>query len=113
MSRISSSKETQYEANPYKEPSERNLSRCRAGWTGGANLKFAQHGGESDCELRVQSGGREDLAEAIAFAADGKVRPEIHKAKLEDINRVFARRAASALSTIAEHEIIRILLISA
>jgi alcohol dehydrogenase, propanol-preferring len=34
-------------------------------------------------------GGREDLAEAIAFAAAGKVRPEIRKAKLEDINQVF------------------------
>jgi alcohol dehydrogenase, propanol-preferring len=35
-------------------------------------------------------GGREDLAEAIAFAAEGKVRPEIREAKLEDINQVFA-----------------------
>jgi alcohol dehydrogenase, propanol-preferring len=34
-------------------------------------------------------GGREDLAEAIAFAAEGKVRPEIREAKLEDINQVF------------------------
>ena len=35
-------------------------------------------------------GGREDLAEAIAFAAEGKVRAEIRKAKLEDINKIFA-----------------------
>jgi alcohol dehydrogenase, propanol-preferring len=35
-------------------------------------------------------GGREDLAEAIAFTAEGKVRPEIREAKLEDINQVFA-----------------------
>ena len=35
-------------------------------------------------------GGREDLAEAIAFAAEGKVRAEIHKHKLDDINEVFA-----------------------
>jgi alcohol dehydrogenase, propanol-preferring len=34
-------------------------------------------------------GGREDLAEAIAFAAEGKVRAEIHKAELEDINQIF------------------------
>jgi alcohol dehydrogenase, propanol-preferring len=34
-------------------------------------------------------GGREDLAEAIAFAAEGKVRPEICEARLEDINQVF------------------------
>ena len=34
-------------------------------------------------------GGREDLAEAIAFAAEGKVRAQIQKAKLEDINQVF------------------------
>jgi len=35
-------------------------------------------------------GTRHDLAEAISFAADGKVRPHIHKAKLADINTVFA-----------------------
>jgi propanol-preferring alcohol dehydrogenase len=35
-------------------------------------------------------GTRKDLAEAIQFAAEGKVRAHIHKAKLEDINRVFA-----------------------
>ena len=35
-------------------------------------------------------GTREDLAEAIAFAADGKVRAHIHQAKLEDINQVFS-----------------------
>ena len=35
-------------------------------------------------------GGREDLAEAIAFAAEGKVCAEIHKSKLEDVNKVFA-----------------------
>jgi propanol-preferring alcohol dehydrogenase len=35
-------------------------------------------------------GTRKDLAEAIAFAADGKVRAHIHKARLEDINRVMA-----------------------
>jgi len=35
-------------------------------------------------------GTRRDLAEALAFAADGKVRAHIHKAKLTDINTVFA-----------------------
>ena len=35
-------------------------------------------------------GGREDLAEAIAFAAEGKVRAEIHKTRLDNINQVFA-----------------------
>jgi propanol-preferring alcohol dehydrogenase len=34
-------------------------------------------------------GTRRDLAEAIAFAADGKVRPHIHKAGLANINQVF------------------------
>ena len=34
-------------------------------------------------------GGRRDLAEAIAFAAEGKVRPSIVRAGLSDINRVF------------------------
>lgn len=35
-------------------------------------------------------GGREDLAEALAFAAEGKVRATIHRADLADINHVFA-----------------------
>jgi alcohol dehydrogenase, propanol-preferring len=35
-------------------------------------------------------GGRQDLAEALAFAAEGKVRAEIHKKRLEDINEIFA-----------------------
>ncbi|WP_440268271.1 alcohol dehydrogenase AdhP [Dyella sp.] len=35
-------------------------------------------------------GTRKDLAEALAFAAEGKVRAHIHKAKLADINQVFA-----------------------
>jgi propanol-preferring alcohol dehydrogenase len=34
-------------------------------------------------------GTRKDLAEAIAFAAEGKVRAHIHKAELENINQVF------------------------
>ena len=34
-------------------------------------------------------GTRRDLAEAISFAAEGKVRAHIHTAKLEDINRIF------------------------
>jgi alcohol dehydrogenase, propanol-preferring len=34
-------------------------------------------------------GGREDLAEAIAFAGEGKVRARIHRLKLDDINQVF------------------------
>jgi alcohol dehydrogenase, propanol-preferring len=34
-------------------------------------------------------GGREDLAEAIAFAAEGKVRARIHRSKLDHINQVF------------------------
>jgi propanol-preferring alcohol dehydrogenase len=35
-------------------------------------------------------GGREDLAEAIAFAAEGKVRAQIHRTKLDNINQVFS-----------------------
>jgi alcohol dehydrogenase, propanol-preferring len=35
-------------------------------------------------------GGREDLAEAIAFAAEGKVKAEIHKTELDNINQVFS-----------------------
>jgi len=39
-------------------------------------------------------GGRQDLAEAIAFAAEGKVRSHFHKARLEDINTVFENMKA-------------------
>ena len=35
-------------------------------------------------------GTRKDLAEALAFAADGKVRSHIHQARLEDINGIFS-----------------------
>jgi propanol-preferring alcohol dehydrogenase len=35
-------------------------------------------------------GGREDLAEAIAFAAEGKVKAEIHRTNLDNINQVFS-----------------------
>lgn len=35
-------------------------------------------------------GTRKDLAEAVAFAAEGKVRSHLHRARLEDINQVFA-----------------------
>jgi propanol-preferring alcohol dehydrogenase len=34
-------------------------------------------------------GTRRDLAEALAFASDGKVRAHYHTAPLEDVNRVF------------------------
>ncbi len=42
-------------------------------------------------------GTRKDLAEAIAFAAEGKVKAHIHKAKLADINQVFADLKAGAV----------------
>ena len=42
-------------------------------------------------------GGRQDLAEAIAFAAEGKVRSHTHKMKLEDINEVFANMKAGKI----------------
>ncbi len=35
-------------------------------------------------------GTLKDLAEAVQFAAGGQVRPHIHRARLEDINSVFA-----------------------
>jgi propanol-preferring alcohol dehydrogenase len=35
-------------------------------------------------------GDRQDLAEAIAFAADGKVHSHYHEMKLDDINKVFS-----------------------
>lgn len=42
-------------------------------------------------------GTRRDLDEAIAFAADGKVRAEIKKAPLEDINTIFANLKAGTI----------------
>jgi propanol-preferring alcohol dehydrogenase len=37
-------------------------------------------------------GSREDLAEAIDFAAEGKVKAHIHRRRLEEINEAFAGR---------------------
>jgi propanol-preferring alcohol dehydrogenase len=42
-------------------------------------------------------GGRQDLAEAIAFAAEGKVRSYFHKTRLEDINTVFDNMKAGKI----------------
>jgi propanol-preferring alcohol dehydrogenase len=42
-------------------------------------------------------GGRQDLDEAIAFAADGKVHSHFHKTRLEDINTVFANMKAGKI----------------
>ncbi len=43
-------------------------------------------------------GGREDLAEAIAFAAEGKVRAAINKVRLEDVNQIFADLKAGKIA---------------
>src|SRR3974390_452690 len=43
-------------------------------------------------------GGRGDLAEAIAFAAEGKVRPAINKVRLEDVNQIFADLKAGRIA---------------
>jgi alcohol dehydrogenase, propanol-preferring len=42
-------------------------------------------------------GTREDLAEAIAFAGEGKVRAHIHRAKLEDANQIFSDLKAGSV----------------
>src|SRR5271165_6811178 len=42
-------------------------------------------------------GGRQDLAEAIAFFAEGKVRSHYHEMRLEDINQVFSDMKAGKL----------------
>ena len=39
-------------------------------------------------------GTRKDLAEAVQFAAAGKVKAHVHRARLEDINEVFANLKA-------------------
>jgi len=36
-------------------------------------------------------GTRQDLAECIGFAAEGKVKAKVATAPLEDINKIFAR----------------------
>ncbi|MGN8200305.1 alcohol dehydrogenase AdhP [Salinisphaera sp. RV14] len=42
-------------------------------------------------------GTRKDMAEALAFAADGHVRPHIHETRLENINDVFADLAVGTV----------------
>jgi len=42
-------------------------------------------------------GGRQNLAEAIEFAAEGKVHSHYHTMKLEDINQVFSDMKAGNL----------------
>jgi alcohol dehydrogenase, propanol-preferring len=42
-------------------------------------------------------GTRKDLAEALAFAADGKVRSHIHQARLEDVNVILANLRAGTV----------------
>lgn len=42
-------------------------------------------------------GTRRDLAEAVAFAAEGKVRARFHRRKLEDINQVFGEMKAGTI----------------
>jgi propanol-preferring alcohol dehydrogenase len=42
-------------------------------------------------------GTRKDLAEAIQFAAEGKVKSHIHRRKLGDINAVFAELKAGTV----------------
>ena len=42
-------------------------------------------------------GNRNDLAEAIEFAAEGKVRAHIHEAKLADINHIFSDMKAGRI----------------
>jgi len=42
-------------------------------------------------------GGRQDLAEAIAFAAEGKVRSHFHTMRLEEINSVFDKMKAGKI----------------
>ena len=43
-------------------------------------------------------GTRQDLAEAIAFAAEGKVRAHIHEVPLEDVNRVLQDLKAGTIN---------------
>lgn len=42
-------------------------------------------------------GTRKDLEEAIAFAAEGKVVPNVEEQPLEAINQVFARMKAGTI----------------
>jgi propanol-preferring alcohol dehydrogenase len=43
-------------------------------------------------------GTGEDLAEAIAFAGEGKVRAHIHRGKLEDVNQIFSDLKAGSVN---------------
>jgi alcohol dehydrogenase, propanol-preferring len=42
-------------------------------------------------------GTREDLAEAIAFAGEGKVRAHVHRANLEDVNQILSDLKAGSI----------------
>ena len=42
-------------------------------------------------------GGRQDLDQAIAFAAEGKVHAHTHEMKLDDVNEVFAKMKAGTV----------------
>jgi propanol-preferring alcohol dehydrogenase len=42
-------------------------------------------------------GTRKDLIEALAFAAEGKVKAHIHEAKLDDVNRIFTELKAGTV----------------
>jgi D-arabinose 1-dehydrogenase-like Zn-dependent alcohol dehydrogenase len=42
-------------------------------------------------------GTRADLAEAIAFAAEAKVRAHVHEARLDEINRVLSELKAGTI----------------
>lgn len=43
-------------------------------------------------------GGRNDLAEALAFAAEGKVKAHIHHRRLDEINAIFAELKAGKVN---------------
>ena len=49
------------------------------------------------CQSRSIVGTRRDLDEAIAFAAEGKVKAEITRAPLADINTIFERMKAGKI----------------
>ena len=75
------------------ERSKRSLALAIAGDQQEGRRLEATNARIADLEVRATAaleGGREDLAEAIAFAAEGKVRAEIHKTKLDNINQVFS-----------------------
>gem|GEM_PF-6138203 len=68
-----------------------SLWRCSSAWTGGSNTGRARHISDQGVLRGSFVGTRKDMAEALAFAAAGKVKADIELQPLNAINNVLER----------------------